>query len=44
MKDIPETGEDLIRGYRFGIIMDMLLIFLGVIMIVMQQNVIIDSG
>lgn len=31
MKDIPETREDLVRGYRFDIIMDILLIFLGVI-------------
>lgn len=44
MKDIPETREDLVRGYRFDMIMDILLIFLGVIMIGMQQNVIIDSG
>lgn len=44
MKDIPETREDLVRGYRFDIIMEILLIFLVVITIDVQQNVIIDSG
>lgn len=41
IKDISDNWEKLVMSYRLDIIMDVLLIFLDVILIVRQENVLV---